>query len=143
MINEYISTSMVMIKAPLSKVWDALINPEIVKQYFFGTELVTTWEVGSPIFFRGQWEGNPYEDKGIVLSFITNESLSYSYWSSFSGISDIPELFQIIKFSVEEDTEGVNVTIFQSNVDTLESAENSEHNWKMVLEGLKKLLESN
>jgi uncharacterized protein YndB with AHSA1/START domain len=143
MINKYTSTSMVMVKAPLGKVWDALINPEVVKQYFFGTELVTTWEVGSPIFFRGQWEGNPYEDKGIVLSFITNESLSYSYWSSFSGISDIPELYQIIKFSIEEVKGGVNVTIFQSNVETKEGAETSKENWKMVLEGLKKLLESN
>lgn len=143
MNNKYSSISMVMIKSPLNKVWDALINPELVKQYFFGTNLVTTWEVGSPILFRGQWEGSAYEDKGVVLSFITMESLSYSYWSSFSGITDIPELYQIIKFSVEEVTEGVNVTIFQSNVDTEERAQQSGQNWKMVLQGLKELLENN
>ncbi|MBZ9685497.1 SRPBCC domain-containing protein [Clostridium estertheticum] len=143
MNNKYSSTSMVMIKSPLNKVWDALINPELVKQYFFGTNLVTTWEVGSPILFRGQWEGATYEDKGVVLSFITMESLSYSYWSSFSGISDIAELYQIIKFSVEAVSEGVNVTIFQSNVDTQERAEQSGQNWKMVLNSLKELLENN
>lgn len=44
---------MVIVKAPLNKVWDAIIKPELVKQYFFGTELVTTWKIGSPIFFRG------------------------------------------------------------------------------------------
>ena len=143
MNNKYTSTSTLMIKAPLNKVWDALINPELVKQYFFGTDLVTTWQVGSPILFKGQWEGNPYEDKGVVLSFIPMESLEYSYWSSFSGISDIPELYQIMKFSVEEISGGVNVTIFQSNVDTQESADQSGENWKMVMEGLKKLLENN
>jgi len=143
MNNKYTSTSTVMIKAHLNKVWDALINPELVKQYFFGTNLVTTWQVGSPILFKGQWEGNPYEDKGVVLSFIPMESLAYSYWSSFSGISDIPELYQIIKFSVEEVSGGVNVTIFQSNVATQESADQSGENWKMVMDGLKKLLENN
>jgi hypothetical protein len=71
------------------------------------------------------------------------ESLSYSYWSSFSGISDIAEHYQIIKFSVEEVSEGVNVTLVQSNVDTQARAEESGENWKMVLEGLKKLLENN
>lgn len=143
MNNKYTSTSSVMIKAPLNKVWEALINPELVKQYFFGTNLVTTWQVGSPILFRGQWEGNTYEDKGVVLSFIPMKSLSYSYWSSFSGISDTPELYQIMKFSVEEVTEGVNVTLIQSNVNTQESAEQSGENWKMVLDSLKKLVENN
>ena len=55
MNNKYTSTSTAMIKAPLNKVWDALINPELVKQYFFGTNLVTTWQVGSPILFRGKF----------------------------------------------------------------------------------------
>ena len=134
---------MVIVKAPLNKVWDAIIKPELVKQYFFGTELVTTWKIGSPIFFRGQYEGNTYEDKGIVLSFVAMETLSYSYWSSFSGIADIPELYQIVKFSVEEVAGGVNVTIFQSNVETQEGSENSQQNWKMVLDGLKNMVETN
>ena len=142
MNNKFSSTGMVMIESSINKVWDALINPELVKQYFFGTNLVTTWEVGSPILFKGQWEGNPYEDKGVVLSFIPLESLSYSYWSSFSGIADIPELYQIIKFSLKEVTGGVNVTIVQSNVDTKERAEQSGQNWEMVLDGLKKMLEN-
>lgn len=45
------------INAPLEKVWKALTEPEIVKQYFFGTDLVTDWKVGSPIIFQGEWEG--------------------------------------------------------------------------------------
>jgi len=43
------------IKAPASKVWDALTKPELIKQYFFGTETEATWKKGSPIFFRGEW----------------------------------------------------------------------------------------
>ncbi|MBC7885478.1 MAG: SRPBCC domain-containing protein [Saprospiraceae bacterium] len=43
-----------IIKASVAKVWDALTNPEVVKQYFFGTDLVTDWKVGSPIIFQGE-----------------------------------------------------------------------------------------
>ena len=41
------------IHAPLAKVWDALTKPELVKQYFFGTNLITTWQVGQPVWFEG------------------------------------------------------------------------------------------
>ena len=41
-----------LIKAPIEKVWEALINPELVKQYFFGSNQETDWSVGvgSPFF---------------------------------------------------------------------------------------------
>jgi uncharacterized protein YndB with AHSA1/START domain len=44
------------IQASAKKVWQWITRPELVKLYFFGTDLVTTWEVGSPIYWRGQWE---------------------------------------------------------------------------------------
>jgi uncharacterized protein YndB with AHSA1/START domain len=42
------------IRASVEAVWDAITKPEIVKQYFFGTNLVTDWKPGSPLFFRGE-----------------------------------------------------------------------------------------
>lgn len=35
------------VRAPIEAVWDALTNPEMTKQYFFGTTVRCTWEVGS------------------------------------------------------------------------------------------------
>ena len=55
---------------------EAIIDPVKVKQYFFGTDLVTNWEVGKPIFFRGEWEGQAYEDKGTVLQFEPKKNAS-------------------------------------------------------------------
>ena len=31
------------LKAPASKVWDALTKPDLIKQYLFGTEATTDW----------------------------------------------------------------------------------------------------
>lgn len=126
--------------------WDAITQPDLVKKYFFGTAMTTSWDVGSPITFRGEWEGQPYEDRGTVLSFERLRGLSYDYWSSFSGTEDRPELRQIIRYELAEADggaeEGVRVTIHQSNIDTQERADHSAKNWQGVLEGLKALVES-
>jgi uncharacterized protein YndB with AHSA1/START domain len=135
------SSASIVVAASRQRVWDALTKPELVKQYFFGTNLVTDWTVGSKIFFRGEYEGKVYEDKGTVLSFEPMHALSFNYWSAFSGLEDTPALRQIIGYAVEETPEGIAVTIEQSNVDTQERADHSAKNWRSVLEGLKKLVE--
>jgi len=68
----------------IANVWDALTNPEMIKLYFFGTNTITDWEVGSPIKFTGEWNGQSYEDKGIILDMEVNKLIKYSYWSSMS-----------------------------------------------------------
>ncbi|WP_249263265.1 SRPBCC domain-containing protein [Xanthomonas axonopodis] len=45
------SDSLVRIFAPASKVWKALTVPELVKQWQYGSDLLTTWEVGTPNHF--------------------------------------------------------------------------------------------
>lgn len=128
--------------ATVDQVWDAITKPEIVKQYFFGTNMETDWVVGQPIFFRGEWQGKPYEDKGTVLTYEPKTKLSYSYWSGFSGAEDKPELYQIITITLEPHEHVVRLTIEQSNVPTQEAADHSIENWKMVFNGLQALLTS-
>jgi uncharacterized protein YndB with AHSA1/START domain len=135
------STTSVDIRAPRSSVWDAITKPEIVKQYFFGTNLVTDWKVGSPLFFRGEWQGKTYEDHGTVLSFTPMQSLSYNYWSAFSGMEDRPETRQIIRYQLDATVDGVRLTVEQSNVDTQKRADHSTDNWRSVLQALRNLLE--
>ncbi len=137
----FTSTASLEIRAPLSIVWDAITKPEIVKQYFFGTNLVTDWKVGSPLFFRGEWEGKTYEDRGTVLSFTPMQSLSFNYWSAFSGLEDKLETRQIIRYELDPILDGVRLTIQQSNVDTQKHADHSADNWRSVLQALKHLLE--
>jgi uncharacterized protein YndB with AHSA1/START domain len=137
----YSNGASIVVNASRDKVWDALTKPELVKQYFFGTDLVTDWTVGSALFFRGEWNGKAYEDRGTVLSFEPMTSLSFNYWSSFSGLQDKPELRQIIRYGLEDTSNGVLVTVDQSNVDTQEHADHGAKNWQGVLDAMKKLVE--
>ena len=129
-----------VINAPLEKVWDALTNPEIVKQYFFGTELLTNWEIGSDIVFQGEWEGQKYKDPGKVLEYSHNEKLAYSYLSNWSGKEDKPENYLWVCYEVKPIDKGTELTISQTNYDE-ERAKHSETNWASLIDGMKKIIE--
>lgn len=140
MQTNFKTTYQTVIKAPVEKVWDALTNAAIIKQYFFGSNQETNWKVGSPIHFSGEYEGKTYLDKGIVQEFIPNKRLSYSYLSSWNNLPDKPENYLLVVYEVRPLVDGTELTITQSNYDE-ERAKHSAENWKMVIDGLKKIVE--
>jgi uncharacterized protein YndB with AHSA1/START domain len=40
MNDKYVAKAKTTIHAPISKVWQALVNPEIIKQYLFNTDVI-------------------------------------------------------------------------------------------------------
>ena len=130
------------IKAPVSKVWEALTTPEIIKQYLFGTDTITDWKAGSPIIFRGEWEGKSYQDKGTILAIVKNKLLKYDYWSSMSGIEDKPENYMVISFELSGNAHNTDLVLTQENIPDEKTKNHSAENWKKVLEDMKKILES-
>ena len=136
-----IAKASVTIHAPRARVWQALTDPEMIRQYFYDTEVITDWKVGSPIVWKGEWEGKPYEDKGKILRFEPKKSLQYSHFSPLSGLHDNPENYHIVTIDLEEKDEQTNVTLTQDNNINEKDRDHSEKNWKMMLASLKKLLE--
>ena len=128
-----------VINAPIEKVWEALTNPEIVKQYFFGTELVTDWKIGSTIVFQGEWEGQRYSDKGEVLEYEPEKRLAYSYLSSWSGKENKPENYLWVCYEVKPEGEMTELTIHQSNYDE-ERGKHSEGSWASIVDEMKKII---
>src|SRR5580704_15195085 len=90
----------VVIKADLAKVWDVLTNPEIIKEYLFGTETLTDWKVGSDIVFQGEYQGHTYRDHGVIKENIFHKRIGYSYWSGFSGLEGKPENYSLVIYDL-------------------------------------------
>ena len=134
------TTYQTIVKAPLKKVWEALTDADIVKQYFFGSNQETSWKVGSPIRFWGEYEGQKSDDKGEVLEYEQDKKLTFSYLSSWSGLPDEPDNYLYVSYEVKEVSEGTQLSITQSNYDE-EKAKHSEANWATVIDGLKKIVE--
>lgn len=129
------------INAPVEKVWEALTKPEIIKQYFFGTNTFTDWKMGSPIIFRGEWEGKTYEDKGTILEVDKYKMIKYDYWSSMSGIEDKPENYVIITYHLTQVDSKTKLVITQENIPDEKMKEHSEENWKKIMTDMKRLVE--
>ena len=141
MINKTLAQATITINAPPAKVWEALTQPALIKQYLFGTDVITDWRVGSPITYKGQWQGKSYEDKGKILQIEPGKLLVSTFWSSLSGVPDVPENYKTVRYELAPVGNGTKLTIIQDNNATEDEANHSEQNWSMVLEGLKKLLE--
>jgi len=141
MEQKLVSKSSTIINAPVNKVWEALTNPSLIKQYLFGTNTITDWKKGSPITYEGEWEGKAYKDKGKIVDIIPEKLLHTTYWSSMSGKEDRPENYNNVLYKVEEQNGGTLVTISQDNITDEKELEHMNQNWGIVLDSMKKLLE--
>jgi uncharacterized protein YndB with AHSA1/START domain len=65
----------VLFNAPMAKVWDLLTNPAMTKQYMFGSEIISDWNVGNSIIWKGQTaEGEEIiYVKGEILEFVEGQ----------------------------------------------------------------------
>jgi uncharacterized protein YndB with AHSA1/START domain len=130
------------INASKDKVWNALVDPALIKEYMFGTTVKTNWQPGSTITWSGEWEGKPYEDKGEILKVEEGKLLQYTHFSPLTGEDDKPENYHTVTVELFEEEKGTHVVLSQEGNKDLQAKEHSEKNWKMMLESMKKVLES-
>ena len=141
MTKGMVATASTTIHAPVSSVWDALVDPKKIKQYMFGTDVKSDFKEGSPITWKGEWKGMPYEDKGIIQRTTPNRLLQYTHFSPMGGLPDKPENYHTVAIELLGNDGETKVKLSQDNNANEEAREESEKNWSMMLEGLKKLLE--
>ena len=142
MTQNFVAETRITIHAPVEAVWRALTDPALVKQYMYGTNLETDWKVGSPITWKGEWEGKPYQDKGTVLAVEPRKLLKVTHWSPMGGSEDKPENYHTVIYELAERDGETVLTLKQDNNPTQEAADTmAEKNWGPVLEGIKKVSE--
>ena len=132
----------VVIHAGHEAVWSALTDRETIKKYFFGTEAISDWKVGSSLIFQGEWEGKTYQDKGKILAAEPGVLLQYNYWSGFSGLEDVPENYSLVTYRLTSEGALTTLKLTQEGFAGEEGKAHAEDGWTMVLDNLKKILES-
>ncbi len=135
------ATATVSIQSDARTVWKSLITPEAIKQWMFGADVKSEWQVGSPITWSGEFNGKKYEDKGEILRFEPRQALSFSHFSPLSGEPDKPENYHTVDIRLSEKEGATTVSLDQDNNANEESRAESEKNWKAMLDGLKKQME--
>ena len=129
------------IDAPPDKVWDALVNPGLIKKYMFGATVITDWKIGNKIVWKGEWEGKSYEDKGEIFEIDPMEKLSYSHYSPLTGQPDIPENYHKVTITLENVGKQTKVKLTQDKNASEDAKKHSEMNWSAMLSEMKKIVE--
>lgn len=142
MNHELTVSQSVVVNADVKKVWEALTNPSIIKDYLYGTDTVTDWKVGNPIVFQGEYQGQQYKDKGVILEFKPMETISYSYWSGFSGLEDKPDNYSKVSYHVKPlDANTAEFTWTQQGFGNEDGYNHSKSGMTDFLKGIKAVME--
>ena len=136
-MSEFIAKAEVHVAAEPDRVWAALTEPKQIAAYMQGSRVETTWEVGSPITWDGEYEGRAYQDKGEVLTYDEPHLLSVTHYSPMMGQPDEPENYHTLVYTLTAEDAGTRLELTQDGNDSEEQAEQFSQNWQTMLDGLK------
>ena len=150
MSQPLVVTNSITIQAPASKVWDALVNPEQTKKYMFGCGALSDWKPGSPLIWKGNFNGvEMIAVKGNVVSIEPKKSLVYTVIDPNNPkIPDLPENYLTITLDLAEEDGQTLLTVTQGDYSTVADGDNRyKHTvdgggWTPILEAIKALVEA-
>jgi uncharacterized protein YndB with AHSA1/START domain len=141
-MEDHVASATIEIAASPGEVWTALTDPEQIQKYMFGSHVVTDWQPGSPIVWKGEYEGKEYEDKGEIVEIEPEQRLKVTHFSPLSGQEDIPANYHTVLYELENHGRKTRVSLSQDNNSSEEAAEHSKANWEKMLAGLKEVVEA-
>jgi len=130
-------TRKIEINATPAKVWQALIDPVLIKQYMFGTDAVVDAWHGGKITYKGEWQAKSYEDISNIVKFEPEKLLQVTHESNLSS----PDDYHLVTYALDDIGNGTLFTVQQDNAKTEEQVAEMGKNWEMILQGLKKTVE--
>ncbi|PPD57941.1 SRPBCC family protein [Dehalogenimonas etheniformans] len=141
MSNDRSITVTITIKAPIARVWRALVDPELIKEYMGGAQVVTEWKPGGTIFWEGLWQGQPYRDKGQVIIFEPESRVKYTHYAPATGLPDRPENYHVLTYSLSDRGNATELVLLNENITTEAEQKYLESGWKIMLEELRRVAE--
>ena len=126
----------VYIRATPEQVWQALTDPELTKQYYYGTEVQSDWKPGSPMVYR-----NPDGTESIQCEIVEVEPASrlvHTFY--FPGTDETPSR---CTWTIEARGDATLLTLTHDEFDGETATFRSvAHGWVPILSGMKTLLET-
>jgi len=141
MSDKLVVEKSVKLNADISKVWEALTNPEITNKYFFNCEAISDWQVGSPIIFKFTSDGKEVIPvKGVITSIEPNRFLEYTCVAP--EFENDPSKHTTVTYKLSSEDNITNLTVTQGEFGDEDTYKHTHESWTTVLDSLKTILES-
>jgi uncharacterized protein YndB with AHSA1/START domain len=138
MVSELKIAVVTYIASTAARIWDALTNPEITQQYWFGIRIESDWKVGSKVLYR---RNGKITDEQTLLKFEPPHVLSYTFnplFEEFRGERPSRVTFElaagggVVRLTTTHDEFEPNNKVYHACSD----------GWPMIISNLKTLLET-
>lgn len=134
MSENLVAHATVEVTASAEDVWSVMLDP--AARWMVGSRVTSTYAVGAPITFDGEWEGKPFQDHGEIVEVDRPRVLRYTHYSPLSGQPDVPESYHQLTFTLEESGGTTTVTLEQDGNGSTDEVAHAEGLWTQVLEAL-------
>lgn len=136
-------------RAPAAKVWNALTNPAETKKYMFGCEALSDWKEGSPLIWKGTFNGvELVAVKGTIKKIQPGKYLEYTVIDPNNPkIPDLPENYLTVTIDLIEEDGQTLAIVTQGDYSTVADGDNRykhtvDGGWTPILEAIKALVEA-
>ena len=131
----------IAIAAPISEVFEALTDSDLIVQYYPLEEVVSNWKVGSEILAKGNIEGQSFADYGTIDSLVPNKEFQYTYWSTNHGTERTSENYLTICYTLSQIDKGTVLNLEQKNIKSEQMYNQMLEVWDFLLSNLKIFVE--
>ena len=133
----------IMINSPIEDVFSSLTDSEEIVKFFPLKSVKSEWEEGKEVLYKGEVNGVPFTDYGVIEKLSSPSIYRYRYWSDNHGTERTEENHLVIEYALSSYSEGTSVRVTQSNIKSKELYEMMENRvWDFLLDSFKQYLES-
>lgn len=122
----------VRIAASPEAAWAAITDPAETSRWYFGSEVRTTWQLGSPLEY---YIDEKLQITGRLLAYDPPRSFTHEFIAAWN---DDREDQGTLNWTIEPDGDGCTVTLVQAGGHGQETADGSQH----IVNALREHLES-
>ena len=129
--------------APVDDVFFALTNSEEITKYFPLNSVESEWKEGKEVKYKGEVNGSPFTDYGVIEVLSPPSIYRYRYWSDNHGTERTEDNHLVIEYVLTPFSEGTSVYVIQSNIKSKALYEMMEGQvWGYLLGSLKQYMEN-
>ena len=144
MLKSFTINKEIQIKATVEQVFTALTTSSEIIEYYPLTSVESDWILNGEVIYKGEANGIPFTDFGIIREMSYPTSYVYSYWSDNHGTEQKPENYITIGYSLKALENTILVKMEQRNIPSIELYELMNNQvWDFLLNSLKNYIEAN